>query len=850
MMQAEQAIYTSCRQGIDGNASGFQNYSYSPHMHDWIAAGNGIGVMQSYTPPRRDDYPVLPTKDEAQSLYPRRWCFGPLTGPDGLYGMAVCSYIGRDYPEGSVRGGNFISHATALPTVQMDAYPCRFLASPSFLTWMDAETARRDERPALLEPLDIAPSDGITIDKVREFLDEDDHGDTAQLLLESLIADGDDGFSRKILINASEHDFALWIAAMQYALPVRQALTYGFSSYEYDPLRSPFHLIRVVDGMNGSIDSPALSYCDIFDIDAERFPGREYGEGLDGFADFIITMLRYSQDGLDSFHTFLDATSYAALDAQLVTAYDLYRVMMGSHPVTELDAGRIAACGEFALRYCTSSQRAAFARCLMDALTADEHPEAWCAAADDVLVPLVQDNGTLRTVLCNAAVQACADIITDDAGSQRLYRQVHAVGERLFSVAGGDLDGELFHAIDGEDLIGAKSAADISGAQPQRVPWTFDVYASMVTSVMFDQLDKGLRLPLGVPGGRMVAAFQGDVPAAVLRLIDTATAQPDFETGVAMADMLIDRWDTHLELIVMLSLLVIERRAAMDVEQAAVGALERVFAASATEGRVYCCKALMADRRVDIVNRFADGLASRIDICDGAASARAVNDVCELCGQLGLPLPNAVSLAQQQAAISHLAALMQERKPDMTAVKQMLRTVGTQGARLPISGLNTDNQRQYLAAIAQPLAACVTDAVDVAAVQLTAVPTMFVQPYMRHVFAYVAVNNDAMNTLTLLALDAAMLDAEPHTGQAQVERFADIVGGDMTNNDDVRTNDLVKLVNDMKKKAKFVAHYEKSLGKRFPERPFTVAWGRIAAGLGPRQTGGVFGFFTRKRANQ
>ncbi|WP_095614595.1 GAP1-N2 domain-containing protein [Bifidobacterium criceti] len=850
MMQAEQVIYTSCRQGIDGNASGFQNYSYSPHMHDWIAAGNGIGVMQSYTPPRRDDYPALPTKDEAQSLYPRRWCFGPLTGPDGLYGMAVCSYIGRDYPEGSVRGGNFISHTTALPAAQVDAYPCGFLSSPSFLTWMDAETARKDERPALLEPLGITPADGVTIDDVREFLDEDDHGEAAKLLLEALIADGDDDFSRKILINASEHDFALWIAAMQYALPIRQALTYGFSSYEYDPLRSPFHLIRAVDGMNGSIDSPALSYCDLFDVDAGRFPDREYQEGLDGFADFVITMLRYSQDGLDSFHTFLDATSYAALDAQLVTAYDLYRIMMGSHPVTELDAGQVAACGEFVLRYGAPSQRAAFAECLMDALTSDERPEAWCAAATGTVVSLTQDNEPLRAALCNAAVQACADIIANGVGSQRLYRQTHSVGERLFSIAGGDLDMELFHAIDGEDLIGAASATGVSGTQSQGVPWTFDVYASMVTSVMFNQLDKGLRLPLGVPGCQMVAAFQGDVPAAILRLIDTATAQPDFATGVAMVEMLIGRWNVRLELIVMLSLLVIERRAAMGVEQAAIGALERVFATSATEGRVYCCKALMVDRRGDIVNRFADGLASRIDICDGTASARAANDVCELCGRLGLPIPNVVVLAQQQAAIAQLSALMQQRKPDAMAVQQALRTVSAQGARLPISDLDTDNQRKYLAAIAQPLATCVTDSVDIAAVQLNAVPAMFIQPYMRHVFAYVIVHNDAANTLTLLALDAAMLNAKPETGQAQVERFADIVGDDMTNNANVHTNNLVKLVDDPKRKAKFVAHYEKSLGKRFPERAFAAAWGRIAPKLGPRQAGGVFGFFTRKRADK
>lgn len=839
-MKAEQVIYTSCRQGIDGNSSGFQNYSYSPQMHDWISDGNGIGAMQAYTPPRRDDYPALPTKEEAQSLYPRRWCFGPLNGPDGLYGMAVCSYIGRDYPQGSVRGGNFISHATALPASCIDSYPCDFLTSPSFLTWMDAETARKEERPAPLTTLDLVPAEDITVDDIREFLDEDDHTDAAVRLLETLIADGEDKFGRKILIDASEHDFMLWVATMQHALPVRQALTYGFSTYEYDPLRSSCVMIRAVDGMNGS----ASGSCDVFDMESEQYPDCDYDERLDAFAEFVITMLRYSQDGLDSFHAFLDATSYASLDLTLLAAYDLYRVTVGAQPVGELDAAQITACGEFALRYGTSSQRTPFVQCLMRALTMGERSETWCAAAGDVLVKLVQDDQSLRIALRDETVRVCAGIITDGTGSQRLYHQVHAVGERLCLPSDDDIDAEMFRTIDANRIIG-DGDGDVHGE-----PWTVDVYATMVTAAMRSQLDKGLQLPLGVTGEQMVSTFQGEVPAAIRLLVNTIVSQSDPATGITMNDALLNRWQAYPELAVMLSLLVIERKPSTEIEQNAVTTLERVFIDSPTEGRVYCCKSLLSDGRSDIVNRFVDGLAAHIDIYDGRASAHAINDTCDLCKQLGLPVPTAAMLAQQQAAIAGLASIVQERRPDTTALRQVMHAVSTQGAALPISGLEEKMRSRYLMAIARPLAAGVTDSVDMAAVQLRAVPAMFVQTYMRYVFDCVMTDNNAEKTLTLLALDAAMLNADPGTGRAQVERFAQIVGADMKNDASVNTSNLVRLVDDAKKKSRFASRYEKALGKRFPESSFAIAWGKLSPILGPQQTGGIFGFLHRRGADE
>lgn len=843
-MRAEQIIYTSCRRGIDGNTSGFQNYSYSPRMHDWITAGNGIGVMQSYQPPSRSDYPALPTKEEAQSLYPRRKCFGMLPGPDALYGMAVCSYIGRDYPEGSVRGGNFISHATALPATSMTRRPCEFLTSSSFLTWLDAETARQDSRPEPLTSLDITPGEGNGIDDVREFLAEDDHAETIAQLFESLITAGDGDFVRKIIINASEEEFALWIAALQYMLPVRQSLNYGFSTYEYDPLRSPFHVIRAVDGMRGSLTDSTFSYFDVFDMEQGTTPQREYDEALDAFVEFAVTLLRYSQDGLDSFHAFLDSTTYTKLDSQLVAAYDLYRITVGSQPVTTLDANHLTACVNFAAEYGTSSQRALLAQATLHALVSEQHDAAWCESATNALMQLVKAEPALGAEGRDTVVCTLAHCLSSGNAPRAFYNQVHTVGERLFQANNADVDVALFHAIDGDAMLTGGDGA--SGATNETLPWSVSIYADLVTSALIDGINRGVHVPLGVPGRQMVTTFHGDVPNAVLRLVNTITQQANPSVGVALLTRLVQLWQPHAELVVMLSLLVIEQGASDEVEQVAVQTLSHVFSTSTADGRVYCCRSLLADGRTDIVRRFIDEVCASIDIMHGAQSHQLTSEVRSLCEQLHMAVPNVVLLAEQQDCLAQLAALHGQRHPDPAVMAQLAHTIQRQGAVLPMVELAPNSRQQYVEALAQPLAEFAADSVSDAALQLTAVPESFTGAYMQAVFVAAAMGGDAERTLRLLTVDAAMLSTDNPGSSEQVVGFATHCAKAIDGNQHVDVQALARIADDPKRKQKLADHYRKTLGKTFPERTFDTAWEAMAEVLGDQQgRGGILEFLRR-----
>lgn len=57
-MKTEQIIYTSCKQGIQGQSSGYQVYSYSPQMAQWIENRDGVGVLEQYKAPTGPQYPL------------------------------------------------------------------------------------------------------------------------------------------------------------------------------------------------------------------------------------------------------------------------------------------------------------------------------------------------------------------------------------------------------------------------------------------------------------------------------------------------------------------------------------------------------------------------------------------------------------------------------------------------------------------------------------------------------------------------------------------------------------------------------------------------------------------------
>lgn len=605
-MKAQQVIYTSCKRGIEGSSSGFQNYSYSPQIKEWISRGNRIGDLQTYSTPRIDGLPSLPTKEQAQELYPRRQVFGRLGGGDDLYGMALCSYIGRDYPEGSVRGGNFISHALILPALQLDAYPCEYIDSPSFRRWMDAEEARGDQPPAALPPIDVEKNPSITVDEVRAFLEDEDNADVFDQMLHCLLLRREEGITRKLLINDSEDNFALWVAALEMALPVRQSLDFGFSFYEYDPTITNADVLRTVEGMTYDLHDPTLSYNYIFDFATGDFaePADEDAD-VDEFCEFAVTALRYAPESLAAFHQYLDQTSYSAADAGVGAAYTLCQINAGLISLSDMDDERLSRLYGFLTQYGSSAQRRALFDKTAEAMQTMLFEPSTQQVLHECLAKLTQSDALLSAAP-EILLELMISLFTTSGVEETLYAQARDLASGTFQALGRNADVELFQAVTAD--ANANLGLDSTGT----VPWTVRAYADLASRALLSTLSSGVRLPVGTSADQMLATLGKDNANAVSKLVSCIVRHHDPRAGIAIFETLESQWQTQPSLTIMLSLLVLQAKpSSEEIRNTAISRLWNLFLSGDEATRVACCQSLIASGLQDVAYDHLEALAGR-----------------------------------------------------------------------------------------------------------------------------------------------------------------------------------------------------------------------------------------------
>lgn len=551
-MKAQQVIYTSCRQGIDGSNSGFQNYSYSPRMKQWLDNGNAIGSMQSYQPPRDESLPILPSKEEAQSLYPHAQYFGIIDGPDNLYGLSMNSYIGRDYPEGSVRGGNFVSHVLALPASDVDTYPCAFINSNSFLRWIDAETVRNPERPQPLDEINLQPNaSGHTLDDICEFLDDDSHAEMYARMLTCLLTRTEGGYPKKIIINDSEENFILWVSALEYALTVRQSLDWSFSFYEYNPANASADVIRATDFMQCNLHDSLLSAHFIFDPSKEEMPQLDnISEDLDNFVDFVVTTLRYKvTENLISFRDFLNKISFKHVDSSVATAYTLYSIINKATYINELDANHMAQVCDILKKYACESQSVAFFTVAVDCMSQ-------CRLKDGTLNTLVTAlaNVVETTPSLNDAPETLLNILiekfTQVGTEQAIYEQIHALAAQIFK-APRNVDAELFRS------IAQLQSAKLQLTNNPKPSWNAYAYASMTAAALC--ANKPTNIPKGVLGSAMLSCFDNITTSTTKKVITTLVNATNATQSVELYQHIIRSLHADLDLSIMFDLLILEQ---------------------------------------------------------------------------------------------------------------------------------------------------------------------------------------------------------------------------------------------------------------------------------------------------
>lgn len=337
-MSLHQIIYTSCMRGINGVNDGQQVYSYDSSFQD--ANSDEVKSLFSYQPPMLEPG-VIMTEEIALTL-PKSFTYRKLD--NGACALALNTYLGRDYMGSAGRFGNHLSHVVLVDEGEMQNYPCEFYGSSLLRDHMEFEEVNNPNRPDFLPAPVLERGFTVDIDSVTDFLSVDDRIEIFKNMLCAVLSFETE--RKRVVICDEPENIIMWIAAIEYALPLKIALGINFSTYDFDPSLSASQICGVIPkGSRYTAESQRLHFVfDLYQKQCAEFEKEEH------YFDFIDTSMSLSYDSLQDFHRFIvEGYSYDKANEQMYAAYRLYSLL--SDGVGGLTETEIRAALDFANGY-------------------------------------------------------------------------------------------------------------------------------------------------------------------------------------------------------------------------------------------------------------------------------------------------------------------------------------------------------------------------------------------------------------------------------------------------------------------------------------------------------------------
>ena len=317
-MGKHQIIYTSCMRGINGVNDGQQIYSYDEGLQN--ADLSSVKDLFAYQIPALD--PGISMNEEIAARMPKAYTYRNLG--NGRCAIAANTYLGRDYMGKSGRFGNHLSHVVLSDEEELDNYPCEYYGSKALRDHMEFEEVNNPEPPAFLPEPELARGTFVNIDVVVDFLSLGNHMEIYKDMVYAMLAF--ESQRKRVVICDRQENIILWIAAMEYALPLPVAKTINFTTYEYAPSLSASRICGVVSKGTKFTEENEQEHF-VFDMEKECCATFQK-EREETFFSFIDMAMSYSYESLQDFHRFLtEGFSYDKADEHLFTAYDLYEAM-------------------------------------------------------------------------------------------------------------------------------------------------------------------------------------------------------------------------------------------------------------------------------------------------------------------------------------------------------------------------------------------------------------------------------------------------------------------------------------------------------------------------------------------
>ena len=296
---------------------------------------------------------VFPMQDALIDRMPHSFIYEKLE--DGSYAFARVSYLGHDYIGASSRFGNFLSHIVWFDDENLpEHYPCEYFGSDMLIDRIDNALVSNPEPPSYLpEP---EPEIGYTVsfDTVSDFLHEENRTEIYKNMLHALMNSCRDG--KRILICDREENVIMWIAALEYAFPIKNISDINFSSYSYSPsdMKNASKICGVIPYGTDYSYEKYESDCYVFDLFQNKYP--EFNND-DKFFDFVATCFDLSKESLADFHQFLtDGYFYQSYDEDICSAFALYDFMTDG--ISNTDENSLKSAIGFSERYASKQGKA------------------------------------------------------------------------------------------------------------------------------------------------------------------------------------------------------------------------------------------------------------------------------------------------------------------------------------------------------------------------------------------------------------------------------------------------------------------------------------------------------------
>lgn len=354
-MAKHQIIYTSCMRGMEGVNDGQQIFSYDEGFRE--SKSDEVKSLFTYQAPSLE--PGVVMTDELALSMPQSFSYQTLAG--GRAAFSLNTYLGRDYMGSMGRFGNYLSHSILCDMADLTIYPCELYQSVIFRSGMEYSEVNNPKPPAYLPEPRLLKGDIVHVDSITEFLGTDERMDVFKNMLHAMLLFEKE---RKRLIICDEYEnIIMWIAAMEYTLPLRTVRGINYTTYAYDPELSSASICGVVS--NGSkynvhkyVESGKHFVFDLIDGITHDF-----GECTE-FAEFADTALSFSYDSLQAFHYFLTSNfNYIKATDEIYSAYTLYTLRTDG--IDHISKEAYLKSLSFEKKYATDAEAAAFVQQLL-----------------------------------------------------------------------------------------------------------------------------------------------------------------------------------------------------------------------------------------------------------------------------------------------------------------------------------------------------------------------------------------------------------------------------------------------------------------------------------------------------